>query len=247
MNASAVVSGLLCAVAVGAALPHGVQLDRPTAPGRNTGARSGGRSPAQRTPTVRIAMAVGVGLGVLTMFGIVFGSVLGPPAAVVAWRLAGRLEPRAERRRRDELAGAVPHVVDLLAATLAAGLAPSAAVDHIADAIDAPMRDELVALSARLRLSRDPAATWRELAAHEQLAPVGRCVHRAVRSGASVSEAMSRLADDLRRNDRSEVEQRVRSVGVHAAVPLGLCLLPAFVLVGVVPLVAGSLPVVLGR
>ena len=35
--------------------------------------------------------------------------------------------------------------------------------------------------------------------------------------------------------------------GVKAAVPLGVCLLPAFVLVGVVPLVAGSLSVLLPR
>ena len=32
----------------------------------------------------------------------------------------------------------------------------------------------------------------------------------------------------------------MRQVEVKAAVPLGVCLLPSFVLVGVVPLVAGS-------
>jgi pilus assembly protein TadC len=31
------------------------------------------------------------------------------------------------------------------------------------------------------------------------------------------------------------MEQSARSVGVHAAAPLGLCFLPAFVLVGIVP------------
>ena len=66
-------------------------------------------------------------------------------------------------------------------------------------------------------------------------------------SGSSVSEAMTRLADDLRRSARADVESRARAVGVKAAIPLGVCLLPAFVLVGVVPLVAGSLGVLLGR
>ena len=51
---------------------------------------------------------------------------------------------------------------------------------------------------------------------------------------------MARLAEDLRRAARADVETRARAVGVKAAVPLGVCLLPAFVLVGVVPLVAGS-------
>ena len=67
---------------------------------------------------------------------------------------------------------------------------------------------------------------------------------RAAESGASVADAMARLADDLRLSSRAAVEARARAVGVRAALPLGVCLLPAFVLLGVVPLVAGSLSVV---
>ena len=58
---------------------------------------------------------------------------------------------------------------------------------------------------------------------------------------------MGRLSDDLRRASRADVESRARAVGVKAAVPLGVCLLPAFVLVGVVPLVAGAVGVLAGR
>ena len=52
---------------------------------------------------------------------------------------------------------------------------------------------------------------------------------------------MSRLADDLAAARAAEVEERARAVGVKAALPLGLCLLPAFVLIGIVPLVAALL------
>ena len=34
---------------------------------------------------------------------------------------------------------------------------------------------------------------------------------------------------------------RARAVGVRAALPLGLCLLPSFLLLGIVPLVVGML------
>jgi hypothetical protein len=37
------------------------------------------------------------------------------------------------------------------------------------------------------------------------------------------------------------VEERARTVGVRAALPLGLCLLPSFLLLGIVPLVVGLL------
>jgi hypothetical protein len=60
-----------------------------------------------------------------------------------------------------------------------------------------------------------------------------------------VADAMARLAGDLRRDARARVEGRARAVGVKAAVPLGLCMLPAFVLLGVVPLVAGSMSAIL--
>jgi hypothetical protein len=60
-------------------------------------------------------------------------------------------------------------------------------------------------------------------------------------------ESLDRLAQDLREVGRTEVEARVRQVEVRTAVPLGVCLLPAFVLVGVVPLVAGAVGVLAGR
>ncbi|EGD45368.1 type II secretion system protein [Nocardioidaceae bacterium Broad-1] len=64
---------------------------------------------------------------------------------------------------------------------------------------------------------------------------------RAQATGAPVATTVERLADDLTRNARAEVEDRARSVGVKAAVPLGICLLPAFLLLGVVPVVGGLL------
>jgi pilus assembly protein TadC len=165
--------------------------------------------------------------------------------AAGCWVATGRLEPLAARRRRERLVSALPLVVDLMSACLAAGLSPAAAVERVGSAVDAPMRDELAGLSARLRLGVDPVTAWRDLASHPQLGVLGRTVSRAVESGASVADALLRLSDDLRARARADVETRARAVGVKAAVPLGVCLLPAFVLVGVVPLVAGSLRVLL--
>ena len=48
-----------------------------------------------------------------------------------------------------------------------------------------------------------------------------------------------RLAEELRERTRADVEARARSVSTRAAAPLGVCFLPAFVLLGIVPLVAG--------
>ena len=57
-------------------------------------------------------------------------------------------------------------------------------------------------------------------------------------SGASVVRAVERLAAELERESLARAEDAARRVGVAAAIPLGLCLLPAFMLLGVVPTVA---------
>ena len=198
-------------------------------------------------PLLRLAATISVALAAVFLVGGAVGALTGAAAAAGCWWGTGRMEPPAVRRRRERLAASAPHAVDLMAACLAVGLSPTAAVDQISAAVDGPLADELTALAARLRLGVDPATVWRDLGHHPQLGGLGRTVSRAVDSGASVADAMLRLADDLRRHTRAEVESRARAVGVRAALPLGICLLPAFVLVGVVPLVAGSVSVLVQR
>jgi hypothetical protein len=84
-------------------------------------------------------------------------------------------------------------------------------------------------------------AAWRPVLGRPELAPLARAMMRAHRSGAPVTDEVARLADELDRAARARVEGRARTVGVKAAVPLGVCLLPSFLLIGVVPLVAGLL------
>ena len=241
----AVVAAVLAGIAVLLLWPRPATLavlpvlpELPTAPRAPTG--------PVRTSSRRLPLLAGVsaGLGAALFVGGPVGLVVGAVVGVALGLWVGRSEPRAVRRRREALEDALPLAVDLLAACLAAGQAPGAALDEVAAAVDAPLRDELREVSARLRLGADPVAVWRDVAAHPQLGGWGRTVLRAVDSGASVAAAMAAQADDLRLAARGRMEARARAVGVRAALPLGVCLLPAFVLLGVVPLVAGSLSVV---
>jgi Flp pilus assembly protein TadB len=259
--------GLVAAVSSGVAaaclLPPsrgdlaGVRHGRPALPGHS---RQRGKPDAfdagpsrSATPAVhsragigfRAASAVATGLGVMVFVGGWPGLALGPIGTVVVWRVAGRIEPASARRRREQLARALPHAVDLMASSLSVGTSPSTAVALVASAVDPPMRDELALVASRLALGADPVRVWSELTGHPQLGALGRCLVRATDSGASVADAMHRLAEDLRRTARADVESRARTVGVKAAAPLGLCLLPAFILTGIVPLVAGSVAVLL--
>jgi Flp pilus assembly protein TadB len=239
-----VLGALVAAGAGGAA----AVLVVPGRPSPIVGAAPADHRPGPReVPVLRLAASTAVAVVALFFLGGPVGAVGAAVGAGVCWWGTGRLEPPAVRRRRERLAASVPEAVDLMAACLAAGLSPGAALDQVAAAIQPPLADELDGLSARLRVGVDPVTVWRDLSRHPQLGGLGRTVSRAVESGSSVAEAMVGLADDLRRDTRAQLETRARAVGVKAALPLGVCLLPAFVLVGVVPLVAGSVSVLLGR
>ncbi len=175
------------------------------------------------------------------------GAVLGGPLAVpcglavgaVVWTVAGRVEPPAVRRRREEARRDLPHLVTLVSAALASGAAPGPALRLVCQALPGAAADVLLAVAARLELGGDPGLVWASLAADPALGPLGRTMARSHLSGAPVGAALDALADDLASRARAEVEDRARAVGVRAAVPLGVCLLPAFLLLGIVPVVAG--------
>lgn len=167
------------------------------------------------------------------------GLLLGVIAGAVAWIVLGRSEAPAARARRERLAGDLPAAVDLLATALAAGSSIEPALHAVCRALGGPVGEELGAVAHRLALGVEPRDVWRTVAAHPQLGPFGRAALRAHESGASVATAVHRLADELRERDRAEVEAQAKTVEVRAAAPLGVCFLPAFVLLGVVPMVAG--------
>lgn len=166
------------------------------------------------------------------------GAVL---AAVAVWVTIGRAEPPSVRRRREAAARDLPHVVGLLADALRAGQSTTEALALVTRALPGPAGDRLATVVPRLRLGVAPRAVWEGLATDSALAPLGRVLARAEATGAPVGDAVSRLAVALAEDLRGSVEDRARAVGVKAALPLGLCLLPAFVLLGIVPVVAGML------
>jgi Flp pilus assembly protein TadB len=229
--------------AISAAAAAALALPKPRLPPAHEDVR---RDQRHGPRPLRSMATVAVTLGAMVFVGGPPGIPVGLVAGAACWWVTGRMEPPAVRRRRERLVAAVPHAVDLMAACLSVGLSPAAAVEQVAQAVDPPLAEELAAVCARLRLGVDPVAVWRDLAGHPQLGALGRTLARAVESGASVADAMLRLSGDLRGRARAEVEGRARAVGVKAALPLGACLLPAFVLVGVVPLVAGSVSVLFG-
>lgn len=189
----------------------------------------------------RLPWCVGAGLGAAMFVGGWAAPLAGAAASVASWVLLGRVEAPDARRAREQVRRDLPHLVELFGAALRSGAAPSEAVTVVSAALPGVAGDRLSGVGVRLALGMDPVQVWESLVDDPELAPLGRALARSQATGASVLTSIERLADELADRSRADVEDRARSVGVKAALPLGLCLLPAFILIGIVPLVAALL------
>jgi Flp pilus assembly protein TadB len=177
-------------------------------------------------------------LGWLVAGPVVAG--IGLPVGVLLSGWIGRLESPEQARAHADIDRDLPLALDLLAACAAAGRSPEQSLRVVSRAVGGAVATRLDAITARLSLGADPATEWARCASDQHLAGLARAMQRSAESGAPLADGLTRLAEDHRRDRRTRAQVKARNVGVKAAGPLAACFLPAFMLVGVVPTVAGS-------
>jgi Flp pilus assembly protein TadB len=209
--------------------------------------RDGGPSPGRRLTLAAVAAA-----GICTAASSATGGSgwwtwLGWPAiSVVGAVLLGGLEPRSARRRREALISDTPQALELMATGLAAGMPVRLAGRAVADAFDSALGEDLGRVLALVDLGVSDAEAWRTLHDHPQLGPAAQDLSRSVESGTMMVEALRRHAAAAREARRAGQVIRARSVGVRSVLPLMICFIPSFLLLGVVPTVVSSLVAALG-
>jgi pilus assembly protein TadC len=131
----------------------------------------------------------------------------------------------------------VAGLADLIAACLAAGCGPVDAVEVAAQARGGELGARLLGAVAAIRAGADPGAVWRGLGAEGDLAALGRALARAAESGTATAAAVTAVAKAERLAGKLAAEAALARLGVLVAAPLALCFLPAFLCLGVVPVV----------
>lgn len=157
-----------------------------------------------------------------------------------------------ETDRADPLAGAA--VFDLLAVCLRAGLPMAGAARAVAPTAPPVASAALHHAADLLALGAEPSSAW-DLAAREcagrpgadDVEALARMARRSARSGASLAAAVAELAEQRRATVEDAAAARAERAGVLIAGPLGLCFLPAFLCLGIVPVVIGLAGRVLGN
>lgn len=177
-------------------------------------------------------LLVGPGLiGAVMGFAAIPGSMV-----ALAW-----LEAAPQRRRTRALVAQLPGCLDLLGAALAAGVPLRAAVRHVARLVPEPSASVLAGVLGHLDIGRSDAQAWVTLRGHPVWGQTARDLARCADSGAAVAEILAVHAEEARARRRALREAAARTVGVRSVLPLVCCFLPAFVLVGVVPIIAATI------
>lgn len=204
---------------------------------------------------------LGLGLGVLMgsdPVGVLTGSVLGVLTGLLGLGLAfagrrwtaalvHRAEVESAASNGAEQTSNMPPVdtalvLELLAAQLRAGLAPLAALGTLAEALNSR---PLHTVCQRLQMGSGWGSAWSGSAAgtfgelRDALAP-------AYTGGAPSTALLLSLADAHRLNERRAAERAAGKLSVALVVPLGLCSLPAFICLGIMPILISLLPTLTG-
>lgn len=144
---------------------------------------------------------------------------------------------RVRSTRPDE----VPLLLELLGAMLEAGLALPRALEVAAGVAEAP-GPALTRASAALRLGIDWDHAWPDAAGGAAVEEIRSALRFAASTGAPSAELLYARARQLRRSRHRELEKRAAALGVKLVIPLGVCSLPAFLCLGVVPVLLAMLP-----
>lgn len=200
------------------------------------------RALARRPSDARADLRVGVA----ALVGVVVAVLLSPLLALPAVALSGGLpawRDRAARRTRARLVRAtLPDVIDLFRLAVGAGLSVHQAIDAVAPRSPEPVHAALEEVRRRVALGARLGDAYDALdALGDPVLPLAAALRGAARHGAPLASALERVAADARVLRRRRAEEDARRLPVQLLFPLVLCVLPAFGLLAVVPLLLASL------
>jgi Flp pilus assembly protein TadB len=209
-------------------------------------------APPQAPPTIRPLRPAWVATGAAAA-GVLAGAIAGPISGLVIATAAAALGVVAVRRGRDGDALAVESDTELaagwelLAVCLEAGLPVAAAVSAAADPLRGAVGTRLRRVAGLLELGADPEVAWLTAEQVPALSAFARAAGRSAGTGSALAQVARTEATRLRAALLDTAHAQAQRAAVLIAGPLGLCFLPAFLVLGIAPVVVGLAGEVLAR
>jgi Flp pilus assembly protein TadB len=196
------------------------------------------RSGADRSERQVVGSKALVAATTMLAVSAIASPVLGLATALLAWRVPDLALARLARRTLAAADREIPVLLDLLAVSTSAGLPPQLAFRRAVEAATGPLADELRSVLD----ASDLGGRWRDelIVVGDRLAlpDLQRLLGALARTdslGSSLAQEIGHLASDVREVRRAAAAQRARTAPVKMLFPLVFLVLPAFLLLTVVP------------
>lgn len=227
-------------------VPQTLRVNRPLAsPAQRSGferigrhVRSVFRQPAHPS----LDRSTGVGVVVVSAIGLI-NIGLAVVVAVGVWVRTMLHRRRRALHNQDRVGAALGDVIDLFAVALLSGNTVGDAVRQVSEWADADIAEAFAWCSRQVAGGRSLTDTLEQVPELHgpQLRPLIAALIATERYGAPITANLAQLAVDTRADRRRRAEASARRLPVVLLFPLVTCVLPAFLLVTVVPVVVDTI------
>ena len=190
----------------------------------------------------RTSLFPAVAMGTLMMLFIAAS------ASVVLWGQSPPVRPGPEAPGNGPTPGlssdvaSVPLLLELLGTALDSGLTIQGALQVVAEVAEAKTHTKLLQVVAGLRIGASWQDSWAGSRDDEDIEQIHDALSFGALTGASAAPLLYAQARRYRTAATRDAQKRAAALGVKLVLPLGLCSLPAFIAVGVVPVVMAMIP-----
>jgi len=180
------------------------------------------------------ALGALVGLmGWISIGGLVgFGMTIG--FAAVGYIAPGYVVGGRARKRRDEVQGALPDALDLLAVSVEAGMGFDAAISKLTEHMEGPLIDEFSLALTEMRVGESRQDALKKLSARvdsPELSAFVRAIIQADQLGISLGKILRVQAVDTRLKRQAAAEERAMKAPIKMLFPTVVFIFPAMFIV----------------
>lgn len=139
---------------------------------------------------------------------------------------------RAKEREREGL-----FFLSALGGSLKAGLPLLPALANVTTLLTSSLKSDIEKVYSLLLLGAEPKQAWGVLVDDPQLGSCARAIARAQLEGRSLAVVVDRMITEVFEKSLTRSKERVKSLSVKLALPIGLCFLPSFLIGGIGPVI----------
>jgi len=165
-----------------------------------------------------------------------------PVVRIIALPIVERLEQRRQQALRDSCMHDLPEMVDILSLALGAGLSIDQAFEWYLSSYDTPLAAEFrraeqayqVGMLSRMKAFEELAEALQE----EAVLRFVNALRQAFTLGSSLGPALEVLSQEVRTYRKVRIEERIAKTPVKILAPLGLCIVPAVLILLMGPIMS---------